>query len=227
MHVTEAVLTRRSIRAFLEKPVSTNLIAEILTKASRAPSGGNVQPWKIWALSGDPLREFKSIMAARIQETPAGEPAEYHVYPQPLKAPYRNYRFKNGEDYYGLMGIQRDNKAARVQFFARNYQFFDAPFALFCFTDRQMGPPQWSDLGMFLQTVMLLLREVGLDSCAQECWSHYQLTVRTFLKTPDELMLFCGMAIGYADPDALVNRMAADRAPLEEFCQFLGDNPVP
>ena len=220
MQVTEAVLTRRSIRAFLAKPIPAALLAEILTKASRAPSGGNVQPWKIWVLSGDALQKFKEIMAARIQEAPAGAPSEYHVYPQPLKSPYREYRFKNGEDYYGLMGIPRENKAARAQFFARNYQFFDAPCALFCLTDRQMGPPQWSDLGMFLQTVMLLLREAGLDSCAQECWSRYQLTVREFLKTPDELMVFCGMAIGYADPDAQVNRMQTDRAPLDQFCQF-------
>jgi len=222
MTVSEAVASRRSVRAFLDTPAPIPLIAEILTKASRAPSGGNVQPWKLCVLSGEPMSQLKALMSKRLIEFPAGEmPVEYDVYPQPLKAPYRNYRFKNGEDYYGLVGLPREDKAGRRQFFANNYRFFGAPLALFCFIDREMGPPQWSDLGMYLQTVMLLLREAGLDSCAQECWSHYHGTVREFLKPPDELMLFCGMAIGYRDPDALVNRMEADRAPLEEFCQFL------
>jgi nitroreductase len=100
------------------------------------------------------------------------------------------------------MGFPRENKIARARFFANNYQFFGAPLALFCYTDRQMGPPQWSDLGMYLQTVMLLLREAGLDSCAQECWSRYHRTVREFLNPPEEWILFCGMAIGYKDEAA-------------------------
>ncbi len=223
MTVTEAVLSRRSVRAFLNTPVPLPLIEEILTKASRAPSGGNLQPWQLYVLSGDPLREFKTIMAQRLAESPAGElPSEYDVYPKPLKPPYRDYRFKNAEDYYGLAGIPREDKAARARFFANNYGFFGAPLALFCFIDRQMGPPQWSDVGMYLATVMLLLREAGLDSCAQECWSHYHRTVREFLQPPDEWMLFCGMAIGYKDPAAQVNRMKADRAPLGTFCRFVG-----
>src|SRR5258708_2091463 len=224
MTVTEAVLSRRSVRAFLDRPVAGEIIREILMKASRAPSGGNVQPWKLYVVSGAPLAEFKAQMTHRLAESTAGDlPLEYNVYPQPLKAPYRDYRFKNGEDYYGLVGIPRENKTARARLFANNYQLFGAPLALFCYVDRQMGPPQWSDLGMYLQTVMLLLREAGLDSCAQECWSRYHLTVREFLHPPDEWMLFCGMAIGYKTPDAPVNRMWADRAPLDEFCQFVGD----
>ena len=121
------------------------------------------------------------------------------MYPHPLKAPYRDYRFKNGEDLYATVGIPREDKAARMRFFANNYTFFGAPLALFCYVDRQMGPPQWSDLGMYLANVMLLLREAGLDSCAQECWSRYHRTVRDFLNPPDEWMLFSGMAIGYED----------------------------
>lgn len=222
MTVTEAVMSRRSVRAFLDTPVPRSLVEEILTKASRAPSGGNVQPWKLYVVSGEPLREFKTKMAERVRESPDGEfPVEYDVYPKPLKTPYRDYRFKNGEDYYGLAGLLREDKAARRQFFANNYRFFNAPLALFCFIDRQMGPPQWSDLGMYLATVMLLLQEAGLDSCAQECWSHYHRTVREFLKAPEEWMLFCGMAIGYKDPDAIINGMVADRAALGEFCQFV------
>ncbi len=222
MTVTEAVLSRRSVRAFLDTPVSPSLISHILIKASRAPSGGNVQPWKIYVLSGDSLDRFKTFMQQRLIECPEGEmPVEYDVYPKALKAPYRDYRFKNGEDYYALVGLSRDDKAARRRFFANNYRFFGAPLALFCFLDRSMGPPQWSDCGMFLQTVMLLAREAGLDSCAQECWSHYHRSVKEFLNPPEELMLFCGMAIGYEDRSAAVNRMESDRAPLEAFCRFV------
>jgi nitroreductase len=222
MTVTEAVASRRSVRAFLDTPVPLSLITEILNKASNAASGGNLQPWRIYVVSGEPLRDFKSIMTQRLANSSGGDvPVEYEVYPKPLKSPYRDCRFKNAEDYYGLVGIPREDKAARARFFANNYQFFGAPLALFCFIDREMGPPQWADVGMYLATVMLLLREAGLDSCAQECWSHYHRTVREFVKPPDEWMLFCGMAIGYKDPDAMVNRMVADRAPFGEFCQFV------
>ena len=222
MTVTDAVASRHSVRAFLNTPVPSPLIEQILTKASRAASGGNLQPWHIYVVSGEALRTFNARMAQRLAESVEGDlPVEYHVYPQPLKAPYRDYRFKNAEDYYGLVGIPREDKAARARFFANNYSFFGAPVALFCFIDREMGAPQWSDLGMFLATVMLLLRESGLDSCAQECWSRYHRTVRDFLNPPEEWMLFSGMAIGYEDPDAVVNRMVADRAPLHEFCRFI------
>ena len=222
MTVTEAVVSRRSVRAFLDTSVPLPLIEEILTKSSRAASGGNLQPWQIYVVSGEAQRTFKARMTKRLAESDDGDlPLEYEIYPKPLKAPYRDYRFKNGEDYYTLVGIPRENKAARVRFFANNYSFFGAPLALFCYIDRQMGPPQWSDLGMFLATVMLLLREAGLDSCAQECWSRYHRTVREFLNPPEEWMLFCGMAIGYKDDGALVNRLVADRAPLAQFCRFV------
>ena len=198
------------------------MIKEILAKASRAASGGNVQPWQIYVVSGEALGKFKARMQQRLAESAEADlPAEYEVYPKPLKAPYRDYRFKSAEDYYGLVGIPREDKAARREFFANNYCFFGAPLALFCYIDREMGPPQWSDLGMFLATLMLLLREAGLDSCAQECWSHYHRTVREFLNPPQEWMLFCGMAVGYEDCEAVVNRMVADRAPLDRFCRFV------
>ena len=113
MTVTEAVLSRRSVRAFLDAEPPFPLLKEILTKASRAASGGNVQPWKLYVVTGEPLRCFKSIMTQRLAESPGGEvPVEYEVYPKPLKAPYRDYRYKNAEDYYGLVGIPREDKAA-------------------------------------------------------------------------------------------------------------------
>jgi nitroreductase len=222
MTVTEAVLSRRSVRAFLDTPVPRPLIEELLTKASRAASGGNVQPWQIYVVSDDALGRFKSRMAARLSEPVEGDlPLEYEVYPKPLKAPYRDYRFQNAVDYSAAVGIAREDKAGRARLFANNYSFFGAPLALFCYIDREMGAPQWSDLGMFLATLMLLVREAGLDSCAQECWSRYHRTVREFLNPPEEWMLFCGMAIGYKDDAAPANRMLADRAPLSEFCRFV------
>jgi len=222
MNVSEAMLQRRSVRAFLDIPVPRALLEEVLTKAARAPSGGNVQPWKIYVVSGEPLTQFKALVATRIKQTPMGEPPlEYEVYPKSLKPPYRDYRFKNGEDLYGTLGIPRENKFARLNWFSNNFNFFGAPVGLFCLVDRQMGPPQWSDLGMYLQSLMLLLREAGIDSCAQESWSLVHRTVRTFLEAPEELMLFCGVAIGYEDQAAVVNRLRTDRVPLEEFCRFI------
>ena len=123
---------------------------------------------------------------------------------------------------YASMGVPREDKARRLQWFARNYQFFGAPMALFCSIDRRMGPPQWSDLGMYLQSVMLLLREEGLDSCPQECWSVYPQTITGFLGTPDERMLFCGMAIGFADEADKANQFRARRAPVDAFARFHG-----
>ncbi|MBM1143033.1 nitroreductase [Alcanivorax sp. ZXX171] len=220
--VSEAVDTRMSVRGFTDQPVDGDVVRRILEKAARSPSGGNVQPWQIYVVGGDQLNAFKEIMAARVKDAPKGETPEYAVYPASLKSPYRDYRFQVGEDMYGLLGIPREDKAARLGWFARNYQFFGAPLALFCYVDRQMGPPQWSDLGMYLQTVMLLLREEGLDSCAQECWSLYNETLQAFLEPPEELMLFTGMSIGYMDGTDSVNELRTRRAPLEAFATFRG-----
>ncbi len=222
MDVYEAVASRHSIRAYLDRPVPPDTIRRVLTAAARAPSGGNLQPWHIDVVGGAELARLKAIMRTRVVEAPGGEEKDYDVYPKELVAPYRDYRFQVGEDMYGLLGIPREDKAARLGWFARNYQFFDAPMALFCTVDRRMGKPQWSDLGMYLQTVMLLLRAEGLDSCAQECWSTYPQTITAFLGTPAERMLFTGMAIGYADPQHPINRLVTRRAPLDDFATFRG-----
>ena len=223
--VTEALERRLSVRDFLPTPVPGETIRQVLRTASRSPSGGNVQPWQIDVVAGDRLAELKAIMQRRVAESAAGappEPTDYSIYPKDLPSPYRDYRFQLGEDMYATMGVTREDKPARLRWFARNYQFFGAPLALFCSVDRRMGQPKWSDLGMFLQTVMLLLRAEGLDSCAQEAWSVYPVTVGEFLGLPPERMLFCGMAIGYRNPEHPVNGLVTDRAPLEEFATFRG-----
>ncbi len=225
MNVYEALASRRSVRDFLPTPVDGAVIRRVLSAAARAPSGGNVQPWHIDVVGGARLDELKAIMQRRVMDTARGgapEPADYDIYPQPLVAPYRDYRFQLGEAMYAALGIPREDKAARLQWFARNYQFFGAPLALFCSIDRSMGPPQWSDLGMFLQSVMLLLREEGLDSCPQECWSVYPRTVSAFVGIPAQRMLFCGMAIGHANDDHPVNQFVSERAALAQFASFHG-----
>ena len=217
MDVTEAVDSRKSIRAFLDKAVDDSLIKELLEKASRAASGGNLQPWKIYVINGKTMNSFHKFQSEWTEpETPA-----YAIYPENLKEPYKTSRYEVADDMYSLLGIEREDKEARFKQVLKNYEFFGAPAAFFCFVDRQMGRPQWSDLGMFLQTFMLLTREAGLDTCPQEAWAMKQESVTAFVEAPEEEMLFCGMAIGYRDPDAPINSLRTSRRPLQDWATFL------
>jgi nitroreductase len=222
MDVREAIESRRSVRDFLPTPVPADVVRRVLERALRAPSGGNVQPWHLHVVAGGRLAELKKIMHRRVEEAPDGEPPDYEMYPSGLVAPYRDRRFEVGEAMYAELGIARDDKPARRRWLSRNYQFFGAPLGLFCSVDKRMGPPQWSDLGMLLQSVMLLLRAEGLHSCAQECWSLYSQTIGSFLALPPQRMLFAGMAIGHANSQHPVNRLVTARAPLEEVVEFVG-----
>ena len=217
MDVTEAVDSRKSIRAFLDKAVDDSLIKELLKKSSRAASGGNLQPWKIYVINDKTMNSFHKFQSEWTEpETPA-----YAIYPENLKEPYKTSRYEVADDMYSLLGIERENKEARFKQVLKNYEFFGAPAAFFCFVDRQMGRPQWSDLGMFLQTFMLLAREAGLDTCPQEAWAMKQESVTAFVEAPDELMLFCGMAIGYQDESEKVNELTTSRRPIEDWTVFL------
>jgi len=217
MDVTEAVDSRKSIRAFLDKAVDDSLIKELLEKSSRAASGGNLQPWKIYVINGKTMNSFHKFQSEWTEpETPA-----YAIYPENLKEPYKASRYEVADDMYSLLGIEREDKEARFKQVLKNYEFFGAPAAFFCFVDRQMGRPQWSDLGMFLQTFMLLAREAGLDTCPQEAWAMKQESVTAFVEAPDELMLFCGMAIGYQDESEKVNELRTARRPIEDWTVFL------
>ena len=217
MDVTEAVDSRKSIRAFLDKAVDDSLIKELLEKSSRAASGGNLQPWKIYVINGKTMDSFHKFQSEWTEpETPA-----YAIYPENLKEPYKTSRYEVADDMYSLLGIEREDKEARFKQVLKNYEFFGAPAAFFCFVDRQMGRPQWSDLGMFLQTFMLLTREAGLDTCPQEAWAMKQESVTAFVEAPDELMLFCGMAIGYQDESEKVNELRTSRRPIEDWTVFL------
>jgi nitroreductase len=216
MNVTDAVNRRTSTRAFLPDPVSDDTLRDLLGAASRSPSGGNVQPWRIYVVNGDSMTRFREFIAERQPGAPA-----YDIYPKGLTEPYRSSRYAIGEQMYAAIGVERDDKAGRFAQFAKNLDFFGAPAAFFCFMDRQMGPPQWSDLGMFLQTFMLLAQEAGFDTCAQESWAVHEEAVSEFVGAPDEQQIFCGMAIGHADTDHPINSLESEREPLDVFARFV------
>ncbi|GMV62614.1 MAG: oxidoreductase [Parvibaculum sp.] len=222
MKVSEALKSRITCRAFLDKPVPEETVRQILEEAKYAPSGGNLQPWHVYVLTGARLKEFLSIIETKQKDAPFGEGTEYDIYPKGLTDPYKARRFKCGEDMYATIGVTREDKAGRLQQFARNFRFFDAPVAMFFAIDRQMGLGQWSDLGMFIQSVMLASREHGLHTAPQEAWAIWYKTVSEFVAIPENLMLFCGMGLGYMDEGAPINKLRTERAPLEEFATFSG-----
>jgi nitroreductase len=227
VNVSEAVASRMSCRAFLDTPVPEDTVRTLLDAARRAPSGGNLQPWFVYALAGEPLADLKSAVRAQVMANPRGDGThEYDIYPPGLGEPYRTRRFKAGEDLYATIGIPRDDKLARLTQLARNYTFFGAPVGLFFYLDRSLGPPQWSDVGMYMQTVMLLAREHGLHTCAQEIWSLVSVTVQKRLDVPANLMLFSGMALGYADLSHPINTLHTERALPAEFSILKGFDAV-
>ena len=217
MNVSEAVLLRKSIRGFLNTPVSNSVLRKLLKKASRAPSGGNLQPWKIFVINGPSMNKFLAHQASWNKS----DSGAYDIYPPNLKEPYRTSRYEMGEEMYALLNIPRDDKDKRIEQVMKNFEFFGAPVGLSCYIDKDMGSPQWSDLGMFLQTLMLLAQESGLGTCAQEAWSMKQNSVTSFLKASSEDVLFCGMALGYVDRENPVNDLETSRRPLNQWAYFI------
>lgn len=222
MNTTEAVQSRRSVRAFLDAPVDREILERVLQKAQRSPSGGNTQPWNAQVLTGAPMQ---GLLDAVAEELPKGKDSwspEYDIYPKDLDGAYEQRRRGVGEDMYAALDIARDNKMGRLMWFANNFRCFGAPVMMVIHTPKYMGPPQWSDIGMWLQTIMLLLREEGLDSCAQEAWAMYSKQIRDVMPIPDDHIVFCAMAIGYRDPDAPVNQFDVARAELNEAISWHG-----
>ena len=223
MDVRDAIASRYSCRAFLSKPVSEEIVRDIIERAARAPSGGNLQPWIVHAIAGARLEELKAQLRPRFaKELPRGEGAEYDVYPRELKEPYYGRRARVGNQLYESLGIPREDRPARYLQFSRNYLFYDAPVGIFVSIDRTMGPPQWSDVGGFIQNIMLLARAYGLHTCPQEAWTNWHKTLIAFLDLPSEHILFCGIALGYADDEAPINRWRAEREPVDAFTKFEG-----
>ena len=222
LSVTETLNRRRSVRAFTDRAVDPALLRDILTSAQRAPSGGNLQPWQATVLTGAPWQAVKDAVAARLAMGREGYQPEYDIYPKGLTDPWERRRFGVGEGLYAALGIPREDKAGRLAQFVENYRGFGAPVMLFLHCSRIMGPPQWSDMGMWLQSVMLLLVEAGLASCPQECWAMYGKTVRETLALGDDQILFTGLAIGYADEGAAVNQWPVPRVGLDEVIDWQG-----
>jgi nitroreductase len=222
MNVTDAMMSRISTRAFLAKAVPETLVRTILETARYAPSGGNLQPWHVYVLAGTRLTEFLDRVESRRSAGSLGDGTEYAIYPAELTQPYRQRRSRCAEDMYATIGIVREDRSGRLAHFTRNFRCFGAPVALFFAIDRQMGPGQWADLGMFIQSIMLLAREHGLATCAQEAWAMWHKTIAEFVDMPPELTLFCGMALGYADETAPINRLRTERAEIREFATFSG-----
>jgi nitroreductase len=218
----QAVMGRRSVRAFLDRPVARETIAEILEVARFAPSGGNLQPWHVDVVAGAPLAALKARIRAVLADNPAGEGTEFPVYPPALGEPWRSRRSASGEQLYAAIGIPRGDRPARLAQFARNFDLFGAPVGLFFSIERGFGPPQWAHLGMFIQTIMLLAGARGLATCPQEAWALVHKSVGGFLQLPEARIFYCGMALGYADESHPINQWRTDREPLEAFATFSG-----
>jgi nitroreductase len=220
--VTEALERRISTREFRPQPLPRALVREILDIARWAPSGGNLQPWKVIAVAGAErtavIELARQIHAAQGPDESAARP----VYPPNLWEPYRTRRYKLGEDMYALLRIPRSDRSARLARFERNYEMFGAPVELFFVIDERMGHAQWAHLGMFMQSIALAALERGVSSCMQEAWAALRHSLKAHFALDEHEMIYCGMALGYADESAAVNSLRSDRAPVEEFASFRG-----
>lgn len=220
MDVYEAVDSRRAVRAFSRRPVPKVVLERVLAAARQAPSSGNLQPWHVYVVTGEPLAELKRRATARALSGDQGDEREYPMYPAEMTAPYVDRFAAAAAQRYGALGIERDDPDRPKKIAALNSQAFGAPVVLFWYLDRTMGPGQWADAGMHLQTVMLLLRAEGLHSCPQVMWTMYRKTVRQTVGADEGLVLFCGVSVGFEK--AGVPRLRTGRAGLAETVSFIG-----
>ncbi len=219
--VDQAIRSRRSVRRFLPTAVPKETVAELLELAARAASGTNVQPWKVYALGGEARAALSKAILEKFNQG-AHEGREFDYYPKEWSDPWISRRRKIGFDLYGLLGIEKGDKARMKEQTGRNYQFFDAPVGLIFTMDRQLGRGMFIDYGMFMANLMTAARARGLDTCAQAAFADYPETVRQQLGIGDNELVVCGMALGYADPDAPENRLITDREPVTGFTDFRG-----
>ena len=222
MTPTEAITTRRSIRAFIDKTVEREKLERVLQKAQMAASGGNTQPWNAILVTGDELARITAAIKEKAKAAPMGEGGEYDIYPKGLDGRYEEQLRAIGKTMFDAVGLAREDGAGRIAQMMKNWDSFGAPVQLFTYTKKYMGPPQWSDMGMWLQTIMILLREEGLDSCAQEIWAMYGTYMRELLNIDDEHIFFCGMAIGYRDADDPINNFDRPRSPVSDVVRWEG-----
>lgn len=219
MEIQEAIRGRRSTRAYLDREVPEKTLRAILETARWAPSGVNIQPWRVAVVQGATKERLsEGIIDAR--QSGAEENPDYRYYPEQWHEPYKGRRKACGLALYGALGIGRDDKERMKESWDNNYRFFGAPVGLFFFMERQVGQGAWLDMGMFIQSVMLAARAHGLDSCPQASLADYPDIVRGILGIDDEWLLLCGLSLGYADPDAEVNRYRTEREEIDTFTQW-------
>lgn len=222
MNVIEAIQSRRSVRAFLPKPIPQAQVREILEICSRAPSGTNTQPWHVYAVAGDARQRVVSNVMTLFENDSGGSYSDVGYYPEKWKDVHNKRRREVGWDLYGLLGIKKGERDKTHKQHARNYAFFDAPVGLFFFTDTYLARGSWLDVGLMVQSVMLAAREYGLHTCPQACWVPYGEIVRQSVGAPEDQILVCGMALGYEDTTAVENTLVTKREALEDFANFEG-----
>ena len=225
--VDQAITSRMSVRAFLPEAVPRETLMHVLDVASRAPSGVNTQPWKVYVLQGETRDALVSKVCAAHDAVRAdpGLAAHYQeayaYYPEKWVSPYIERRRENGWGLYGLLGIGKGDKDKMHSQHQRNYRFFDAPVGLMFTIDRVLGRGSLLDYGMFLQSIMVAARGHGLHTCPQAAWNGFAKIILPHIGAGEEEMLVCGMALGYADPSALVNSFHTPRESALQFTHFV------
>ena len=225
--VDEAITSRMSVRAFTSQPVDKTLIEDILRIASRAPSGTNCQPWRVYVLQGESRQSLVDKVCAAHDDIRANPELaaqfseEYDYYPQQWVSPFIDRRRENGWGLYGLLGIGKADKDKMHQQQQRNYRFFDAPVGLMFTLDRVMGRGSMLDYGGFLQNIMVSARARGLHTCPQAAWNGFRSIILPHIGAQDNEMLVCGMALGYADTSAVVNTFHTPRVAVQDFTRWL------
>lgn len=221
--VDAAITSRRSIRAYLDKPVPRAMIETIMEVAARAPSGTNTQPWNVYVLTGQAKTALSRQIIAAYDDLDerARHTEEYAYYPTEWRSPFIDRRRKVGWDLYGLLGIAKTDKERMHAQHAKNYDFFGAPVGLMFTIDRVMRQGSWLDFGMFLQTVMIAARGHGLDTCPQAAFTQFHRIIMPAIGAPENEQLVCGMSLGWADPAAVENTLVTEREPVSRFVRFL------
>ncbi|WP_278395990.1 nitroreductase, partial [Acinetobacter venetianus] len=226
-HVDDAITSRHSVRAFLDTPVDVQTIKDILAVSSRAPSGTNTQPWKVYVVTGQKRAEMiDRVCAAQIELHQKPELADQYketfaYYPETWISPFIDRRRENGWGLYGLLNIQKGEKEKMAAQQLRNFQLFDAPVALYFTVNKAMGIGSKMDISMMIQNVMVAAKARGLDTCPQAAWNHFHPIVLDVLNAPDDEELVCTIALGYADPDHIVNTFITPRLSVEDFTVFM------
>jgi len=220
--VAEAIISRKSARAFLPTPVPRETVEQVLALAARSPSATNTQPWRVYVAMGKVKDALAADLCAAFDDPNFPQEPDYTFYPDPMPEPYLSRRREIGWSLYGLLGIDRADTEARHRQHGRNFRFFDAPVGLFFTVERCMERGSWLDIGMFMQTAMLAARGMGLHTCPQAVFVPYHKVIRKHLPIPDTEVMACGMSLGYADASKIENTLVSPREPVSGFASFLG-----